>query len=167
VLSNEMPRLTDASGALVSRMIVLRLTESWYGEEDTKLTGKLLEELPGILWWAIGGWQQLQKRGCLLQPASGNELIEELEELASPIGTFLEEECVTGSEHRIARSVLFEAFTNWCKRKGRDFVTDEAGFGKGLRAVYPKLTSARPNINRVKARCYVGVNLRVEGCTAP
>ena len=33
MLSNEMPRLPDTSGALASRFIVLRLTESFYGKE--------------------------------------------------------------------------------------------------------------------------------------
>jgi len=55
LISNELPRLTDSSGALASRLIVLRLTESWYGRENTKLTSELLAELPGILLWAIEG----------------------------------------------------------------------------------------------------------------
>jgi hypothetical protein len=42
ILTNELPRLADASGALVSRFIVLCLTESFYGKEDRGLTNKLL-----------------------------------------------------------------------------------------------------------------------------
>ncbi len=49
ILSNELPRLADASGALASRFILLRLTESFYGKEDQELTRKLLGKLPGIL----------------------------------------------------------------------------------------------------------------------
>jgi putative DNA primase/helicase len=48
ILTNELPRLADASGALASRFIVLVLTESFYGREDSGLTNKLLAELPGI-----------------------------------------------------------------------------------------------------------------------
>jgi putative DNA primase/helicase len=55
LLSNELPRLSDASGALAGRFIALRLTESFYGREDLDLTQKLLTELPGILLWAIEG----------------------------------------------------------------------------------------------------------------
>ena len=47
VISNELPRLADASGALVSRFVLLLLTESFYGREDHDLTTKLLGELPG------------------------------------------------------------------------------------------------------------------------
>ena len=38
---------------------MLRLTESWYGKEDTHLTDRLLKELPGILLGAIDGWKRL------------------------------------------------------------------------------------------------------------
>ena len=37
LLSNELPKLNDSSGALPGRMILLRLTQSWYGQEDTAL----------------------------------------------------------------------------------------------------------------------------------
>ena len=40
ILSNELPRLADASGALAGRFILLSLTESFYGREDQGLTGQ-------------------------------------------------------------------------------------------------------------------------------
>src|SRR6202023_1762170 len=52
ILSNELPRLTDSSGALASRFIVLLLTKSFYGCEDLTLTDKLLAEIPGVFNWA-------------------------------------------------------------------------------------------------------------------
>ena len=88
LLTNELPKLTDSSGALPGRMILLRLTQSWYGNEDTALTDRLLAELPGILLWAIAGWQRLRDRGHFVQPDAGKELIGELADLASPVGAF-------------------------------------------------------------------------------
>ena len=41
VISNELPSLADASGALASRFIVLRLINSFYGREDQRLTERL------------------------------------------------------------------------------------------------------------------------------
>jgi len=57
LLSNEVPRLADASGALSGRFVTLVLTQSFYGKEDPHLTDKLLTELPGILNWALDGWE--------------------------------------------------------------------------------------------------------------
>ncbi len=42
ILSNELPRLADASGALAGRFVVLILTRSFYGHEDHGLTNRLL-----------------------------------------------------------------------------------------------------------------------------
>ena len=49
ILTNEIPRLTDASGAIASRFIILQMTRSFLGKEDKELDRKLAGELPGIL----------------------------------------------------------------------------------------------------------------------
>jgi putative DNA primase/helicase len=74
VLTNELPRFEDTSGALASRFVVLRLTRSWLKEEDTQLEGRLLAELPGIFAWAVEGWRQLKECRRLDQPKTGKAL---------------------------------------------------------------------------------------------
>ena len=63
VLTNELPALADASGAIASRYVILRFTHSWLGHEGTTLEQRLCSELPGILLWAIEGWRRLNERG--------------------------------------------------------------------------------------------------------
>ena len=75
------------------------------GDRDPRLVGI-------VLWWAIAGYQQLHQRGELLQPASGAESIRELEDIASPVGTFLRECCVVGPEYSVARADLFEGMSD-------------------------------------------------------
>ncbi len=77
IVSNELPKLGDASGALSSRMLLLPLATSFYGREDRGLTAKLLKELPSILLWAIAGWKRLTDRGYFIQPDAGKELLGE------------------------------------------------------------------------------------------
>ncbi len=48
-LTNELPKLTETSGALAGRFLVLKFSQSFYRREDPFLTDKLLAELPGIL----------------------------------------------------------------------------------------------------------------------
>ena len=43
--------------------MVLRTHKSFVGHEDIRLTNRLLEELPGILNWALEGWKRLHERG--------------------------------------------------------------------------------------------------------
>jgi len=93
LLSNEVPRLADASAALSGRFVTLVLTRTFYNKEDPHLTDKLLSELPGILNWALDGWERLQRQGRFTVLASSKEVMKELEHLSSPIQKFIEEEC--------------------------------------------------------------------------
>ena len=110
IFSNELPRLGDSSGALAGRMIVLRLTQSFYGHEDHDLGMKLQAELPGILLWAIEGWQRLRARGYFVQPTAADELLTELNDLTSPVSVFVRECCNVGPEYEVQRGCLYEAY---------------------------------------------------------
>ena len=161
VLTNELPKLGDASGALPGRMILLRLTQSWYGKEDTGLTDRLLAELPGILLWAIAGWQRLRDRGHFVQPDAGAGMIGELADLASPVGAFVRECCHVGPGCQIERSTLFDAWKQWCERQGRVHPGDSATFGRNLRAVIPSLGDAQPRTDAgERIRVYEGICLK-------
>jgi putative DNA primase/helicase len=160
LLTNELPRLGDASGALTGRMVVLRLCQSWYGKEDVNLTDRLLAELPGILLWAIAGWQRLRERGHFVQPDAGKELLGELEDLSSPIGAFVRERCLIGPGHRAAVADLFAAWNKWCGEKGRKEPGTEATFGRDLLAAVPSLRRVRPRDGEERYRAYEGIALR-------
>jgi putative DNA primase/helicase len=162
ILSNELPRLGDSSGALAGRMIVLQLRNSFYGREDRGLTGKLLEELPGILNWSILGWQRLNERGYFLQPSSADGLRGDLHDLSSPISQFLRDRCEIDSVYHIPRSELYDAYVKWCEAVGRKHVEDAGGFGRALRAAVPTVGDSHRTIAGQKVRFYEGVGLRAE-----
>ncbi|MCK4602665.1 MAG: hypothetical protein KAU28_09375, partial [Phycisphaerae bacterium] len=113
-LTNELPRLTDASGALAGRFVVLNLIRSFYDKEDHGLTDKLLAELPGILLWALQGWLRLRQRGRFAQPDSVDEAIRDFEDLASPVGAFVRDQCVVGAGRSIEAKRLYEAWKQFC-----------------------------------------------------
>ncbi len=137
ILSNELPRLPDASGALASRFIVLLLVDSFYGREDLGLFDRLLTELPGILNWSIAGSRKLATRGHFVQPRSSLDAIQQLEDLASPIGAFLREECEIGPSYSCETTRLYQAWTRWCERHGREHPGTAQTFGRDLRAALP------------------------------
>jgi putative DNA primase/helicase len=161
LFSNELPKLNDASGALPGRMILLRLTKSWYGKEDTALTDRLLAELPGILHWAIAGWHRLRERGHFVQPDAGKEMIGELADLASPVGEFVRECCIVAPGSQIDRSALFDQWKRWCEAQGREHPGDAATFGRNLRAVVPALGDTQPRTETgERTRVYKGIRLK-------
>jgi putative DNA primase/helicase len=160
LISNELPRLSDASCALVSRFIVLVLTRSFYGREDQTLTARLLTELPGILNWTIVGWRRLNDRGHFLQPRSAFEVVQQFEDLSSPIGAFLRDRCVIGAEHDVTVSRLFDSWCEWCKAQGRDHPGTAQSFGRDLRAAIPGLKVTQPRDGDDRVRFYRGLRLK-------
>jgi putative DNA primase/helicase len=161
ILSNELPRMGDASGALASRMIVLRMTESFHGREDPTLGDKLQGELPGILLWAVDGWKRLRDRGRFVQPASGVELAEEMESLSSPTADFVRERCIVGAAYDARVADLYREYQRWSARHGREHLEDERGFGRNLRAAVPSIERKQRRVGGCQVWYYQGIGLRL------
>ncbi len=160
ILSNELPRISDASGALSSRFIILTMTESFYGKEDRGLTNALMAELPGILNWAIAGWRRLRKRGHFIQPKSSEEAMREFEDLSSPIGAFVRDACELGPTKSVVVDKIFDAWVAWCKEQARDHFGTKATFGKELRAAVPQIRQSQPREGEERVRKYEGIGLK-------
>jgi putative DNA primase/helicase len=163
ITSNEIPQLGDASGALMSRTIVLETRHTIPEDKrDPDLPAKLEAELPGILNWALAGLRRLNTRGKLIQPEAGKAALADMEEASSPISVFLRERCVIGPEHSVERGELFTAWRVWCGDQHRDAVGTAQTFGVMLRAAVPGLTMAQPRKNGKQVRAYGGVGLAPE-----
>lgn len=160
VATNELPRIADASGALASRFLVLKLERSFLGFEDTGLTSRLLEELPGILRWAVDGWRRLQDRGRFLQPDSAADAAATIEELGAPISAFIAEECTTGPGCEVVAAHLFERWRAWCERQGRVRPGSAQSFGRDLRAALPGVRIIQRRVGGDVLRCYCGVSAK-------
>ena len=130
LLSNELPRFSDVSGALAGRMIILRMSQSWFGREDPGLFERLEPEMPGILLWAIEGWHRLRRRGHFVIPASSQEVQDELEDLTSPVGAFVRQRCEVGPELSVARNALYDAYRDWCQKEHTFRIANQSVFGR-------------------------------------
>ena len=156
ILSNELPRFGDASGAISHRFIVLTMTRSFLGQENTHLTGELLGELPGILCWALDGLDRLAKNGALTEPASSAEAVTALQDLVSPVSAFVRDNCQRTGE--IAVAELFAAWQEWCLDNGHKPGSAQS-FGRDLRAVIPGLRVVQPRGEEGRERRYAGLSL--------
>jgi P4 family phage/plasmid primase-like protien len=158
IVSNELPRLQDSSGAFTGRMIVLRLSESFYGREDQQLSDRLMDEREGILHWAIDGWKRLRERSHFVQPESGMELVQQLNELASPILSFVEDRCEVDYCYTITVQDLYSGWCEWCKEVGREPSTTQT-FGRDLSALLPRLRLRQIRLGAHRERKYEGIRL--------
>ncbi|MEO0515272.1 MAG: phage/plasmid primase, P4 family [Planctomycetota bacterium] len=160
ILTNELPRLEDASGALASRFVVWNLERTFFGHEDHNLTAKLTAEMPAILIWALEGYRRLYERGRFVQPQSGQEAIDELETLGSPVGAFVRDRCVAEPGASIVCRAMYKAWRAWCEAEGRDHPGTAASFGRNLRANVAGLATKQMQVNGVRDRWFVGIRLK-------
>jgi putative DNA primase/helicase len=163
VVSNELPNLGDASGAVASRFLVLTLIQSWLGHENPRLTDLLLDELPGILAWSLDGLADLTAEGHFTEPASSVDAVTALADLTSPVGAFVRDRCQRGAGHNTEVDLLYHAWRTWCEEQGRH-PSNKAVFGRDLRAVVPglKVTQPRDSSGRQR-RHYEGLVLKQFG----
>ncbi|MEM9064027.1 MAG: phage/plasmid primase, P4 family [Planctomycetota bacterium] len=159
IMSNELPRLQDSSGALAQRFIVLSLKKSFLGKEDTRLTDRLLADLPGILIWAMEGRRRLYERGKFIQPRAGEEALGMLTELASPVSTFVKECCDLTDGAETSVTDLHGSYRAWCERVGIDHPTPVQTFGRDLLAAHPEVSVSQRGSKESRYRVYRGVRL--------
>lgn len=160
LLSNELPRLYDTSGALASRFVILCLNRSFLGSEDTQLERKLLAELPGILKWAVEGLEDLNEQGKFSRPASSDEAFAHLREISSPHSVFFEECCEFDPEERTDVKDLYDCFKVWCEASGREPENLQM-FGRNLHTLFPEIRCLQYRIpgSKKKLRAYLGIRL--------
>jgi putative DNA primase/helicase len=163
ILTNELPKFEDSSGALASRFIVVQLRESFYDREQLDLTEELITELPGILNWAREGWVRLAGRQHFEQPKSGRQAAESLRIAASQTTAFVEALCELGSEYKIEIGTLHQSYL--------DFMVEHNiiptgktpwHFSAQLKAAYSTIEIDRPQSygNPSRPRHFHGIRLK-------
>jgi putative DNA primase/helicase len=158
LLSNELPRFGDASGAIAHRFVVLMMAESFLGRENTKLTGELLGELPGIFNWSLDGLDRIFTTDAFTEPASSTDAIIALADLVSPVSAFVRDRCQKGPGAEVAIHTLFAAWRSWCDDNGHK-PGSASTFGRDLRAVLPQLRVRQHRGSESRDRYYVGITL--------
>jgi putative DNA primase/helicase len=160
--SNELQKLSDASATIVGRFLVLRMTKSWLGQEDMGLLDRLLGELPGILNWALEGLRWLTANGKFTGDPEAAEITEQMTALASPMQTYVGENCVVGEgkEFETYTAALYHDHCSWRKANGHMAIANST-FGASLRAALPHIAlkrCTRPDGSQF--RVYVGIRLK-------
>jgi putative DNA primase/helicase len=160
ILTNEIPRFTDSSGALASRFILLSTTKSFYGRENPMLTDELLSEAPGILNWALAGLDRLSARGYFQQPSTSAEAIRHLEDLSSPVSAFVRDRCLVGPAHSVQKDALYADWRSWCEREGIARISTKITFARDLIAAVPGVHEVRQRDGDDRIRLWGGIAQR-------
>ena len=161
IVSNELPALTDASGALASRFCILETRVGFFNKEDRMLEQALLAELPGVLNWALEGLRDLAESGSFVEPMRAASARADLEALGSPTLAFLAECAVIDAAASVGKAVLFDHWKTWCGEQGRHPGAQNM-FSRNLRSAIPGFGSARGPATLLADRpwLYTGLRLR-------
>jgi putative DNA primase/helicase len=159
-ISNEMPNLRDSSKAIVRRYLPLCTPRSFEGREDRTLKRRLLQELPGLLNWAIAGRRMLADDGRFIVPPSSEDLIQEAKALASPVAEFVAEECTLAPDEDATFKDLWERWQKWAEQNGHKPGHKQL-FGRNLKAATGfKITWSKGRENDARFSFYKGIGLR-------
>ncbi|MFE9168243.1 phage/plasmid primase, P4 family [Streptomyces kebangsaanensis] len=143
-LTNELPNFGDSSGVIARRFVVLNMTVSWLGKEDTGLTERLAAGMPGILNWALEGLARLERTGRITKPPSSRESVVIMQDTASPTSAFVRECCTIGHDCTVPVDTLWAVWREWAEDNGVRAVGTKQMFGRNLQSVVPHLHRARP-----------------------
>jgi len=159
VCSNELPQLGDASAAIAGRFVSLLLYRSWLGKEDRELEPLISLELPGILNWALDGLERLNSQSGFTRPASSDDTLRALQDLASPVAAFVRDRCQLDPEHMIAVDDLYAAWKDWAELNGHVRSSKQV-FGRDLRAAVPRIKIVQLGSGDNRPRSYAGISLK-------
>ena len=119
--ANEIPlNLDEKSDAFYRRLLILRMTHKTAPDKrDTHLREKLAEEWQFILYHSLIGLKRLFAQGHFTESRGCSEAIRELRHRADNVQAFMEDCIGDAPGKRVMRSVVFEAYENYCRENKR------------------------------------------------
>ena len=117
--TNSLPQINNTDHGIWRRIKAIPFNRTFSAEEQDKTLGdKLIQELPGILNWAIEGclaWQEHE----LQTPQIVEDQVAEYKSAMDSISQFVRDECEQDGNHVYAASKFYQAYRDWCGSAGR------------------------------------------------
>ena len=116
VATNELPRIHGVNQAIWRRLKqIIRFPVTIQGDDvDIFLEAKLFAELPGILNFALDGYDDWTIQG-LKPPASVEAEWLSYKSECDPVGAFVELKCTKDSGTAVSAQELFDAYLSYCE----------------------------------------------------
>ncbi len=153
-VTNFRPKVNGDDKAMWRRLSIVPF-DVVVADPDVTLPEKLRTQLPAVLAWVYRGWLQYQREG-LNPPQAVLERTETYRGENDPIGQFLSEECVVGTNPylRVRATALYESWAVWAMKQGHPAITVKE-FGGRMTERFEK----KPD---KKGTNYLGVALRAD-----
>lgn len=149
----------NSDGFFRRQMLLLTRPGSQVENPDRELADKLIEELPGILNWALDGLERLRWNGWnFTVSARSREALEEQRRESCNVISFMESDFVRwGEDLQVFSKDAYNAYVHWCDLNCEDYVKQRT-FTKYLREHYKGKAeySEHIAIQKIRARGFRG-----------
>lgn len=157
--ANDVPTIEDAHDAFYNRWLYVRfLREIPDCEQDKQLIQKLTRELPGILNWALEGYQRLMEQGSFTNERATDEKRSFWQAYSDSVERFVEEgpvELTPGAE--TPKDDIYGVYQVWSEEQDNP-VKPKQTFSKKLKREYG-IEDCYPTIDGDRVYCYRGIEL--------
>ena len=156
--ANQVPSVDHDDDAFYRRWYIVEFSETIPpSDRNPNLEDELLEELPGILNWALDGYARLMRQGQFTE----NRDIESTRSFWRSYGTsieqFLEERVEIVPDVETSQDDVYDAYCEFCDNQGLPSRPKQTLTKKLKRRANVEQT--RPNIDGERIRCYSGIIL--------
>jgi P4 family phage/plasmid primase-like protien len=137
--SNHKPTIRGNDAGIWRRIRLIPFNATFTpDQQDRELPEKLLNELPGILNWAVVGCAQWQERG-LDEPACVLQGTNDYRVQMDTVGNFISDCCLIDARASVSATIIYRAYVTWCENNGEHAMTQkrfglqlsERGIGQG------------------------------------
>jgi P4 family phage/plasmid primase-like protien len=132
--SNHEPKFKDPSGAMTTRMLIVKFTKRFDKENPIGVAAVARQKNPawepqdlilnteraGVLNWALAGLQRALQRGCFVNTTAGEDILKEIHSDSNVVAGFVED-CIDYDDNAMISSVdFYAAFSKWWKEQHGD-----------------------------------------------
>jgi len=118
LITNHLPKVPADDPALWARLLVVPFDQCFLGREDRGLEERLAQDLPAVLAWAVNGWTDYQRLGCLHPPESVTAATASYRVTNDHLAQFIEDRCLLNPDMHVMSSALWSEWEAWCHASG-------------------------------------------------
>lgn len=160
--TNNYPVVTDRSDAFYRRLIVIPFNYTVPEENRNKrLSIELIEELDGILLFALEGLKRLRQQNMFTQSKTINKMVNEFKKSNNNVIQFFENKIEFEEESYLPIEKVYYEYSKYCVRNGIKKLSKENMAKEIFRNYTGKIEKVRKRIgeNGNQVNCYLGIKL--------
>jgi putative DNA primase/helicase len=160
--ANTLPDVSLDDDAFFRRILLVPFPYTVAPEQRQRdLVEQLLEELPGILRWAVEGYYRLMQQGQFTEEPLPGELMEQWSMWANTVDRFAQRVIsISGDAAPIIKSDLYAIYTTWCGNYHMP-AEHQRTFTERLKQAHG-VEDGRVRMDGKQQRCYLNVSVPEE-----